>query len=276
MFILRLPSAICLIGLFLGATLWDSPYGYQIFTALAILMAFLGTKEFCSMLEKINKPTYKSLTALTAVAIIAISLRPNLVNFELEIPIIALFAVFCWVSLLFSKQKELFLDKAMNSAAALIFLSIPLTFIVKIYLMNEMGPKYLFFMVLATKFGDMGAYATGTVSNIITKGKNKPIVPNISPKKSWQGTIGGMFISIGITYFLRNQLELPLDNLITGILGFCMFWGGFYGDLVESCMKRITTVKDSGNIIPGIGGVMDLLDSLILNAPIFYIILKLI
>ncbi len=275
MFILRLPSAICLIGLFLGATLWESPHAFQIFSVLAILMTFLGTKEFCSMLEKINKPTYKSLTACFAVAVIAISLRPNFVNFDLEVPIIAMFAVFCWVSLLFSKQKEVFLNKAMNSAAALLFLSIPLTFIAKIYLMNEMGPKLLLFMVLATKSGDMGAYACGTLSNIITKGKNIPIVPNISPKKSWQGAIGGMLISIGIAFLLRNTLDIPLNNLITAILGFFMFWGGFYGDLVESCMKRITTVKDSGNIIPGIGGVMDLLDSLILNAPIFYIICKL-
>ena len=65
------------------------------------------------------------------------------------------------------------------------------------------------------------------------------------------------------------------SDILTFIFGFFMFWGGFYGDLVESCMKRITKVKDSGNIIPGIGGVMDLLDSLILNAPIFYLILKL-
>ena len=59
------------------------------------------------------------------------------------------------------------------------------------------------------------------------------------------------------------------------LLGLLLFAGGFIGDIAESALKRITRIKDSGSIIPGIGGVLDLIDSLLINAPLFYLTLKL-
>ena len=104
-------------------------------------------------------------------------------------------------------------------------------------------------------------------------GGNHKIVPKISPKKSWEGTLGGMVISIIVTYVFCHQVPEILDEygkVFPLIAGLILFWGGFVGDLVESSLKRTAGVKDSGNMIPGMGGALDVIDSLVLNAPIFY------
>jgi phosphatidate cytidylyltransferase len=123
---------------------------------------------------------------------------------------------------------------------------------------------------VVTKIGDTFAYITGMLSNKILKGKNHKIVPSISPKKSWEGTIGGMIFSIISSYLLYSYVFESCSVIIPFLTGTFLFWGGFCGDLAESALKRSCGVKDSGNILPGMGGVYDLLDSFIFNAPLFY------
>jgi len=79
-----------------------------------------------------------------------------------------------------------------------------------------------------------------------------------------------MFVSLGIAFLINHYFHLfaPVELVILGI---ALFWGGFFGDLSESALKRTCGVKDSGATLPGIGGIMDLLDSLIINAPLFYL-----
>ena len=105
---------------------------------------------------------------------------------------------------------------------------------------------------------------------------NHKIVPSISPKKSWEGTIGGAVISIFIAFIITSSLNfgISFDWWLVCLLGLLLFVGGFFGDLSESALKRITGIKDSGAVIPGIGGALDLVDSLLLNAPLFYLFLK--
>jgi phosphatidate cytidylyltransferase len=134
-------------------------------------------------------------------------------------------------------------------------------------------------MILVTKCGDIGAYSIGTLSAKLLPGGNHKIIPKISPKKSWEGTLGGLLTSVAASFaFCRFVPQMVVDGfgqisfpLLTGAL---LFVGGFLGDLVESSLKRAAGVKDSGNMIPGMGGALDVVDSLVLNAPLFYLFLN--
>ena len=129
-------------------------------------------------------------------------------------------------------------------------------------------------LILGTKIGDIGAYVVGSLSNKITGGRNHKLIPSISPGKSWEGLIGGLLISIGFAFALFPAVthhEFPVwVPVIPGVL---LFFFGAAGDLAESSLKRICGVKDSGRILPGIGGVLDLVDSLMINAPVFVVMM---
>ena len=110
-----------------------------------------------------------------------------------------------------------------------------------------------------------GAYAAGRLF-----GKHK-LYPRISPAKTWEGFIGGLLAAIGAAFATRAIL-LPdalsvLDCVLLGLLGGI---GGPLGDLAESMLKRAYAVKDSGNILPGHGGMLDRVDALMINAPLVY------
>ncbi len=277
MFIFRLFSSIVLISCLLTSILWESKGGFLIFALFAILLVYGGIKELCRILKETGRDNYSSPAAFTGVAIVAFSLWQ--MPYDIALCAIAILSIFSWTSLLFSKQKEIFLERILNTTATVALIAIPLNFLVMIYMFKEgttyQGRYLVLFLILVTKSGDIGAYVTGTISNKITKGHNIPIVPNISPKKSWQGTIGGAILSMTVSFFLAKYLNLGFTSIVAICAGFVLFIGGFYGDLVESSFKRIVKIKDSGNIIPGMGGVLDVIDSLLLNAPIFYICLKL-
>jgi len=160
-------------------------------------------------------------------------------------------------------------------------LVIPIYFLVRIYVgdFGEVpGRLLVFFLILVTKLGDIGAYTVGTVTAKIMPGGNHKILPGISPKKSWEGSIGGLILSTLLSvifWLILVENTVSLSNIITPIIaGVLLFIGGFCGDLVESVFKRICGVKDSAKIFPGMGGIFDVLDSLIFNAPIFYFFLK--
>lgn len=122
----------------------------------------------------------------------------------------------------------------------------------------------LFGLIWAT---DTGAYYTGK-----SIGKHK-FAPSISPNKTWEGTIGGLVLSILVATLFKETL-LPgmewMDVLVLAVLGGA--WGQM-GDLLESAFKRSLGVKDSGNILPGHGGMLDRFDSMIFTAPAYYMYL---
>jgi phosphatidate cytidylyltransferase len=125
----------------------------------------------------------------------------------------------------------------------------------------------LLFCIMVTKFTDMGAYAIGSLL-----GKNK-MIPHISPAKSWEGFAGafaGGFLAAAAMLAWVPEKLAPLT-----------WWSGLLivpvlvvvtvsGDLAESVLKRCVAIKDSGHTLPGIGGVLDLTDSLLFTAPVFY------
>lgn len=124
-----------------------------------------------------------------------------------------------------------------------------------------------FFFILWSN--DTGAYLSG-----MTLGRNK-LFERISPKKTWEGSIGGAILSLVIAYCISLFFtDLSLLHWLIVALIIVIF--GSLGDLVESLLKRSLHVKDSGNILPGHGGILDRFDGLLLSAPLVYCYLSLI
>jgi phosphatidate cytidylyltransferase len=117
-------------------------------------------------------------------------------------------------------------------------------------------------ILLMTKLGDIGAYLIG-----VRFGKTL-LIPRISPKKSVQGAIGGLIFTI--LGALMSKPFLHLGYLPVMLMGLSLGVLGQLGDLSESLMKRDCNIKDSGNIFPGMGGFLDVMDSLLFTAPVFY------
>jgi len=264
MFFLRLISWIILVGAFTGGVFLES--GRYILLLMFMFGALMATNEIMEMLEKLKYKGFKLAASLcAAVSVLFVFTIEETYNL---VPLV-LFTIGCWGYLLLCKDKEDNLKKIAVSLGALLLGLIPIFFLSKVYHCDN-GAKLLLYLVAVTKIGDTFAYITGMLSNKILKGKNHKIVPSISPKKSWEGTIGGMIFSAIISYVLWYYVFDVRAWILPLIAGILLFWGGFFGDLAESALKRTCRVKDSGSILPGMGGVCDLLDSFIFNAVLFY------
>ena len=131
----------------------------------------------------------------------------------------------------------------------------------------KQGPWLVLFLILVTKLGDVGAYATG---NLIGK---HTLISRISPRKTVEGFVGAVVVS-GITAVIAAPLlGRPIGHGFSLALGVFLGVAGQLGDLAESLLKRDCQVKDAGVLMPGLGGVLDVIDSLLFTAPLFYGIL---
>ena len=132
---------------------------------------------------------------------------------------------------------------------------------------TDQGSWLVLFLVLVTKMGDVGAYVIG---NLLGK---HTLISRISPRKTVEGFVGAVIFS-GITSLLaRSMLGRPMHPALALALGLFLGVCGQLGDLAESLLKRDCQVKDTGSFIPGLGGVLDVIDSLLFTAPLFYGIL---
>lgn len=137
----------------------------------------------------------------------------------------------------------------------------------------ERGYLVLVSMILAVKFGDIGAYTIGRLFG------RKKFVPNLSPGKTWAGVMGAMASAVLASFFWLGWVATASFGPAAGeprwmrilIYGLTMGVAGVVGDLCESLIKRDAGRKDSGDTIPGFGGVLDLMDSLIFAGPCAYL-----
>jgi len=135
----------------------------------------------------------------------------------------------------------------------------------------EQNRFILIYLLAVTKFSDVGAYVVGSLI-----GRHK-MIPRISPGKTWEGFAGAILtslaISLGLTYAMGERLQVLsfLDSIVLGVL---LPLISVVGDLAESVVKRDASIKDSGRTIPGIGGALDLIDSILFTAPVLYFYLQ--
>lgn len=125
------------------------------------------------------------------------------------------------------------------------------------------GAGLVLFLVFLTQFNDVAQYVWGKLF-----GKHK-IVPKVSPNKTWQGFIGGVFTTTLFAVLLSGFLT-PLSIPMAMVAGLIISISGFIGDVTISALKRDIGVKDSGSLLPGHGGILDRIDSLTYTAPLFF------
>lgn len=162
---------------------------------------------------------------------------------------------------------EGFVKSATGTAFALMYPGFVSGFI---FLLARSGDGFAYICVLVFIVGlnDTFAYLTGVLI-----GKH-PMAPKISPKKTWEGFIGGLlFCSIGtaftFNYFLEREYWIGALAGIAGVLAATV------GDLIESAIKRDLALKDMGSVLPGHGGMLDRIDSALITAPVFWLIIEL-
>jgi phosphatidate cytidylyltransferase len=133
---------------------------------------------------------------------------------------------------------------------------------------DEVGRIWLVFLLAVTMVGDAGAYFVGRALG------RHSLAPVLSPKKTVEGLVGGVVFSLGTAALVRH-LALPQLGMATAVgLGLSMAILGVVGDLFESLLKRSAGIKDTSSLLPGHGGVLDRIDSLLFAAPFLYLYLK--
>ncbi len=160
----------------------------------------------------------------------------------------------------YSILKNRFIGHFYLVGSLVIFFSLPNIF-------GEYNPYIVFSFLSLIWISDSAAYVFG-----VTFGK-RPLFKTVSPKKSIEGFIGGLSFAIILSIIFSFYLSLNITLLQWIILGILTGCTGTLGDLVQSQFKREAGVKDSGNLLPGHGGLYDRMDSIIFAAPIIYLTL---
>lgn len=255
----NLPAAIA-VGLLLIALALASLYiQIWLFVVLIVVAIFLGTDELASALNAkgihLSKPPL--LIAAVVMPVLAFTLGPNaaLMGFGL----LFLFTV-AWR--LFERGTDDFVRDATASSFVLSYAPLMGAFAALIAASPDGADRVLVFIVLSIA-SDIGGYAAGVLF-----GKH-PMAPAISPKKSWEGFAGSVTLQmiLGAAMFV---LLLESEWWKGAIVGAIMAATATLGDFIESAIKRDMGIKDMSNLLPGHGGVMDRLDSLIPNTVVAY------
>ncbi|MGD1822401.1 MAG: phosphatidate cytidylyltransferase [Pleomorphochaeta sp.] len=248
-------------------------FGHLAFAIVAIGFTLLGSKEIYQLIEKKfditpNLPFY--LTGLLPLSawISSITNINNLVDLCFVFLLILSFAIEIYDG---TKQEtpfqNSFLKISINSFS-LLYPGYLLSFIIKLNTFESVSSLYALFL-LAVFSNDIFAYVFGMLF-----GKNSRGFIKASPNKSVVGFVGGIISSILISIVATLLFKVPITIIEAGILGLTISFSANIGDLIESVIKRSTSVKDTGSFIPGRGGALDNLDSLLTSAPVFYLLIE--
>jgi phosphatidate cytidylyltransferase len=259
-----------------------------VFLLLVAFLALSGLVEFYGIAEKRGLASFKISgvigglllmvgTFLNVTGHLGTNGSPARVN-DFETSFLIVFVLGLCVRQFVSKSNTAGLVAISTTLFGLMYVPWLLNFIQKINFYPfapgspaDAGKYFLLYFILITKFSDMGAYAVGSLI-----GKHK-MIPRISPGKTWEGFGGAIAVSTGASvafvYFFGAKM-VGMNYLHAIILGVVLSVTAVVGDLIESLFKREAGVKDSGALFPGIGGILDLLDSLLFNAPIMYLYLR--
>ena len=284
----RLISFPLLIALGAAVFFWKQG-GFYILTVLAPLAVGFAVYETAAMAEKAGILSFPKLTGIVAgiVALGALNIQlllKQLDRFSLSTQIdlavsgLAVLLLVPAVTLLF--RREGIFERLIGSVGILLGFGAPLllaTFCWHLRIpwlsLNPFaseGMNALLFLVAVSKAMDTGGYIFGMTAGALLPGGSHKIAPAISPKKSWEGFIGGLILSVLAACCFHWWGELNLAWCITS--GVVLALGSFCGDLTESALKRRCGVKDSGAYIPGMGGAFDVLDSFLYNGVLLVIL----
>jgi phosphatidate cytidylyltransferase len=241
---------------------------FEVMLSVAMIIQFLCIKECWYIFSKIDKDASypKVIYWLVQLAAIFISASIALVsNFGDNIYAVLLIPII--LMMVGALQKTTALKAALSGLMSLLYVAIPIASMVAMYMAYRGGTLYAnvpLALILLIWTNDTMAYITGSFIG-------KTPFSAISPKKTWEGTIGGVVftvVSVVLLNYLNWMPHIKLQDWI--VLALIASIIGTAGDLLESKLKRIADVKDSGNIMPGHGGALDRFDSMLVSLPFAY------
>lgn len=253
----RIYTVILLAPLLYGAIRFLPPLA---FTCIVAVCGGLALYEFYRL-------CFHPSPKLTAIGVglagyLALVMSPHVPDW-LQPSLVAALAAVLSIPLLTKTPLDECLVHGAVTLTGMLYLGLTSSYLVMTRMLPQ-GEWLIFYLVLVTWASDTGAYYIGTLCG------RHALAPRLSPKKTWEGLAGGLVFAILVAYIARwwflPDLSLP-DCTIIAIL---LTATGFWGDLAESAIKRSVRAKDSGSLLPGHGGMLDRLDSLLFTAPAFY------
>jgi phosphatidate cytidylyltransferase len=282
-FVFRFASTIVLWSISLGIIF----SGYEVaFFVLIGVVGLIALWEFYGMLDHKRLPNFKVTGMICGAVMLCGSfyyfskVGPGH-SYDFEMAVLLFFLLTVFTRQMFDSLRD---DAPLQTMAytlfGLLYVLWLFNFITKIVYVVPRSPTgavtgqfYCLYLIAITKFSDMGAYLTGSAI-----GRHQ-LIPHISPKKTWEGFAGALLFSLLASWGLFKLMPMQLSVLTwthATILGLLLGFAAVIGDLAESIIKRSTGVKDSGNLLPGIGGALDLIDSLLFTAPLLFFYLRLV
>lgn len=230
--------------------------------AMAVFTAWIGLQSFFEFSKMFKVPANPVISSICiGISQFYLLYYLNIENYFLYSSLLGVLILVCFL-LLKSSTQQLY---GIFIAIVVCLFSLPHLYWIRT---SVNGLNAIIFIVVVTELNDVFQYLMGKFF-----GKRK-ITPHISPNKTLEGLIGGIFLTVILSNILGFFL-LKTDFSINTILGIALGISGFFGDIFMSYLKRKTNVKDTGNLLPGHGGVLDRVDSLVFNAPLFFWILTL-
>lgn len=250
--------------------------GVWLVTAISVLTL----REFYAMLTRMGIDPFDRFGMLlgAAITLAPVYLDPFLEpHIRSELLLLALAVIVLSVRILGEREPHNRVETLAWSLFGVIYVPFMLQFLVRVLMISaphdRTGLMLGIWLIAVSKFCDVGALLTG-----MAIGRHK-LAPNISPKKTWEGAAGGVLFSAAIgavfVWYFREYFPARFTPQLAALCALPIASLAIVSDLVESIIKRRADTKDAGQTIPGIGGVFDLSDSLILTAPVGYALFSL-
>lgn len=256
----RLATSAVLISLAAWSLFFASAF---VFSLVAFAFVALALFEFFTLLRAAKIPCYRLFgIAMGAVLPLVVAVEQGATQSG-EVLFIVIGCLFLFILQFSTGSNANALIGIAVTLFGILYISWFLTFVVKIRYL-EGGAVWVAYLLCVTKSADIGAYAFGSLFG------RHHLIPHVSPKKSVEGLFGGLALSVVVSLLFLSHLPRQWSATHLAILGLLLGVVGQIGDLSESLMKRFCQVKDSGVILPGMGGALDVLDSILFTAPIFY------
>ena len=237
-------------------------------TAVTACCAFVGAFEFCILVRRIGwKARIWVLAPYSFITVLVAGSQFWDVEAALFVPLFGLISMLsAFPYLLWTNIRGVF-KMVFSEVIGLTYLGFTLSYL-PVIAAGENGRVLLLYGLIIISATDTGAYVFGRLFG------KRQLAPTISPAKTIEGALGGLFSGVFSSVVIGKALSLGIGGMALILVGFVLSIIGQAGDLAESKLKRLAKVKDSGRIIPGQGGILDRIDSVVLALPVLYHILS--
>ncbi|MFR0672469.1 phosphatidate cytidylyltransferase [Enterobacterales bacterium AW_CKDN230030176-1A_HGKHYDSX7] len=259
----RIITALILLPIALGGFFLLQGGDFALFIGLVVS---LGAWEWARLAGLEAQPLRLAYAAVIAGALMVLHLMPDLAPWVLGASVIW-WGVATWLVLTYPRSSELWASAACRLLIGVLVL-LPAWQGLILLKHWSMGNWLILSVMVLVWAADIGAYFSGRAF-----GKRK-LAPQVSPGKSWEGVYGGLAVSLAIVVAVGLYRDWSLGQVLIGVLGGALVvMASVIGDLTESMFKRRSGIKDSSNLLPGHGGVLDRIDSLTAAIPLFAVLL---